>query len=96
MVGWHHQLNEHESEQTPRDSEVQGSLACYSPSGRRIRHNLVTKPQLSFLSSPPSHLLSHLEGDINMTYSPFMVQGFWIGFLTTMRHADHLPSETRR
>ena len=33
MVGWHHQLNEHEFEQTPGDSERQGSLACYSPLG---------------------------------------------------------------
>ena len=81
MVGWHHQLNGHESEQTPRDSEGQGGLACYSPWGRRTRHNLVTK-QLSFLSSTLSHLLSPLEGDINMTYSPFTVQGFWVGFLT--------------
>ena len=33
MVGWHHQLNEHEFEQTPGDSEGQGSLACCSPWG---------------------------------------------------------------
>ena len=33
MVGWHHQLSEHEFEQTPGDSEGQGSLACYSPWG---------------------------------------------------------------
>ena len=31
MVGWHHQLNGHEFEQTPGDSEGQGSLACWSP-----------------------------------------------------------------
>ena len=31
MVGWHHQLNGHESEQTPGDSEGQGSLTCYPP-----------------------------------------------------------------
>ena len=30
MVGWHHRLNRHESEQTPGDGEGQGSLACYS------------------------------------------------------------------
>ena len=29
MVGWEHQLNGHEFEQTPGDSEGQGSLACY-------------------------------------------------------------------
>ena len=31
MVGWHHQLNEHEFEQTLGDSKEQGSLACWSP-----------------------------------------------------------------
>ena len=31
MVGWHHQLNGHEFEQTPGDSEEQRSLACCSP-----------------------------------------------------------------
>ena len=28
MVGWHHQLNGHECEQTPGDSEGQESLEC--------------------------------------------------------------------
>ena len=31
MVGWHHQLNGYEFEQTPGDSGGQRSLACYSP-----------------------------------------------------------------
>ena len=35
MVGWHHQFNGHESEQTPGDSEGQGSLACCGPQGHR-------------------------------------------------------------
>ena len=35
MVGWHHGLNGHEFEQTPRDSEGQGSLAFCSPWGRK-------------------------------------------------------------
>ena len=33
MVGWHHWFNEHEFEQTPGDSEVQGSLVCCSAWG---------------------------------------------------------------
>ena len=33
MVGWHHRLIAHESEQTPGRSEVQGSLTCCSPRG---------------------------------------------------------------
>ena len=35
IVGWHHQLNGHEFEQTLGHSEEQGSLACYSPCGRK-------------------------------------------------------------
>ena len=31
MVGCHHRLKGHEFEQTPGDSEVQGSLACFNP-----------------------------------------------------------------
>ena len=33
MVGWHHQVNGHEFEQAPGDSEGQESLACCSPWG---------------------------------------------------------------
>ena len=33
MVGWHHQLNGHEFEQTLGDGDGQGSLACCSPWG---------------------------------------------------------------
>ena len=33
MVGWHHQLNGHEFEQTLGDSEGQGSLVCSTPWG---------------------------------------------------------------
>ena len=32
-VGWHHKLNGHGFEQTPADSEEQGSLVCCSPRG---------------------------------------------------------------
>ena len=35
MVGWHHQLNGHEFEQTLGDGDGQGSLACCSPWGRK-------------------------------------------------------------
>ena len=33
MVGWHHQLNGYQFEQTPGDGEGLGSLACCSPWG---------------------------------------------------------------
>ena len=35
MAGWHHQLNGHESEQGPGDSEKQGSLLYCSPWGHK-------------------------------------------------------------
>ena len=35
MVGWHHQLNGHDFEQTVGDSDGQGSLACHSPRGHK-------------------------------------------------------------
>ena len=40
MIGWHHRL-----EQLLGDGERQGRLACWSPWGCRVRHDLVTKWQ---------------------------------------------------
>ena len=45
MVGWHHQLNEHEFNQAPGDGERQGSLASRGAWGHRVRHKLVTEHQ---------------------------------------------------
>ena len=39
LVGQHHQLNGHESEQAPGDDERQGTLACCRPWGCRVRHD---------------------------------------------------------
>ena len=44
MVGWHHQLNGHESEQTPGDSEEQGSLSA-AVHGVAVGHNLANEQQ---------------------------------------------------
>ena len=43
MVGYHHCLNGQELEQTPGDTEGQGSLACCSPWGHRVGHDLATE-----------------------------------------------------
>ena len=54
MVGWHHQLNGDELEQTPGDGEGQENLACYSPCGCK---QLDTTEQLNnnhlFFKLPP-------------------------------------------
>ena len=39
----YHQLNSHEFEQSLKDSKGQGSLACCSPRGCRVGHDLVTE-----------------------------------------------------
>ena len=53
MVGWHHWLSGHEFEQTPGDSEGQGSLVCCSSWGRRVGHDLATEKQKFSLFSFP-------------------------------------------
>ena len=43
MVEWHHQLDGLEFEQASGVGDGQGGLACCSPWGRRVRHNLATE-----------------------------------------------------
>ena len=44
MVGWHNQHNGCETEQTPEDSEEQGSLAVRQSMGlRRVGQDLATE-----------------------------------------------------
>ena len=45
MVRQYHQLSGQKFEQTPGDSEVQGSLSCCSPWGCRVRQDLATEQQ---------------------------------------------------
>ena len=45
MVGWHRWLNGHAFEQAQGAGDGQGSLACCSPWGCRVRHNLATEQQ---------------------------------------------------
>ena len=41
MIRYKHQLNGYEFEQTPGDSEGQGSLVCLG--SQRVRHDLLTQ-----------------------------------------------------
>ena len=55
MFGWHHKLNGREFEQTPGDSERQGSVACCSPWGHKESdtieqlNNTTKSPKLSII-----------------------------------------------
>ena len=81
MVGWHHRLNGYEFEQTPGDTERQGSLVCYSPWNPKeskmtewLNNNKHTH-QSSFLVSfehpltPPTLQYWHLIGQCWMNSS---------------------------
>ena len=50
MVGWHHRLNGHESEQAPGDGDGQGSLACCGPRGCRESDKDNSSPAILKLS----------------------------------------------
>ena len=54
MVGWHHRLSGHESEQTPGDSEGQRSLM--SMRSQRFGRDLVTKQQQEVYVQIPSRM----------------------------------------
>ena len=57
MIGWRHQLNGHEFEQTPGDSEGKGSLECCNPWGSQVDgHDLVTEPQKKCQRTLPMHI----------------------------------------
>ena len=74
MVGWHHQLNRHEFEQTPGNSEGQGSLACCSPWDLRVGQDLVTEQQQHgwiHAASPLLLLLIHFSC-VRLCVTPYM------------------------
>ena len=63
MVGWHYQLNGRDFEQTPGESEAQGSLACCSPWGlRSVRHDSAAEQQCLLLD-PLLRIIRHLAGN---------------------------------
>ena len=63
VVGWHHQLNEHEFEQTPGVGEGHGSLVCYSPWGPKESD---TTEQLNNNTLIFSNHHPHQSTDINI------------------------------
>ena len=69
MVGWHHWLNGHEFEQSLGDSEGQGNLACCSPWGHRVGHDLATEQQ--------AHSYTHIRPTIKDKLTPMQHTIFW-------------------
>ena len=68
MVGWYHQLDGHEFEQTLGDGEGQGSLQCCSPWGHRAGRDLAIEQQLLYIHQPgknQSHFIKFGEAGGN-------------------------------
>ena len=78
MVGWHHQLNGHEFEQTPRGGEGQRDLVC--PWGHRVGHDWVTEQQ------PPWSL--KLPDLPSTTLSVFTPRDFLGGTLNWLQNSE--------
>ena len=77
MVGWHHQLNGHEFEQALEVGDGQGSLACCSPQGHRVRHEWAT--ELNWTESGWTGTKRMLKmrwnlGEVYITYA----SGVWV------------------
>ena len=70
VVGWHHRLNGHESEQALGDREGQGSLACCHSWGRRVRHDLATEQQIIALQFCVRFCCAMSESAIRINISP--------------------------
>ena len=77
MVGWHHQLNGHEFEQSPGDSEGQGSLVCNSPWGHKesdITYRLNNNNSFRWIAEQLSYIWASIlpqTGPINALFGHF-------------------------
>ena len=78
MVGWHHQLNGHESEQASGVGDGQGSLACCSPWGRNPEILVVPREKTPTLKegqdSTPGFASSPCQGSACSEVLPTLVQ----------------------
>ena len=66
MVGWHHQLNRHEFEETLGDGKGQESLACCSPQLQR-GHDSGTKQEVMSNSFVIPWIVAH-QTPLNMGF----------------------------
>ena len=67
MVGWHHQFSGYEFEQTPRDGEGRGSLACCSPWGlKQPDMTRATEPQHQWMIKFPLNLHQSQPGSSSL------------------------------
>ena len=81
MVEWHHQLDGHESEQAPGDSEGQGSLVYFSPWGRKESKQLSDGTTTTFGGKTP--MLHTTPGTLSILLLVDSYQGTCLGIIET-------------
>ena len=73
MIGWNHRLSGHEFEKTLRDSEGQGSLACFSLWGHKQSDKTVTEQQQSVQLN-----IQHVENNIEWDETNLETFCYWM------------------
>ena len=102
MVGWHYQLDGHDYKQAPGAGDGQGSLACSSWWGKRVRHDWATELSRTeitiyrqILSIAKCLMIFHYCFSWTISYSPYFL--FSRSFLSRMagaldkHHWYHIP-----
>ena len=87
IVGWHHQLNGHEFEQTPGDGDGPQSLACCSPWGHKdsdmteqLNSNIWSSPGRSWYMTQISWIVSLVSTVFNFSKEVMSRFIYFLGF----------------
>jgi len=87
IVGWHHQLNGHEFEQTPGDGDGPKSLACCSPWGNKdsdmteqLNSNIWSSPGRSWYMTQISWIVSLVSTVFNFSKEVMSRFIYFLGF----------------
>jgi len=78
-IGYNHQLNGHEFEQTLGDSGGQRSLVLQSMGSQRVRHNLLTEQQQSRIDIRDTLCFIHL-------FNPYVMSSLSLSWLLQTAH----------
>ena len=94
MAGWHHWLNAHEFEQTPGNSDGQGSLTCCSPWGHKCQTWL---PPWTTATQIGRNLVSGchgpwLGGTVELFKMTWMFYILFVGVVTQLLEKETQPT----
>ena len=94
MVGWHHWLNGHESEQALGDGEGQGGLTCCSPWGcKELDTTEQLNNSLSLIWRWPFTTLIDGQGPDFEPAKLTLLNTLYVPYCTISSHTSYLPSQ---